>query len=80
MCDEGSYFFSVHFHLHSSYPWKYKYSPLASEDCKRKPNYEGDKFTPSFFVVDHTISANKGEGFNGDNMVKEYFGSDPKEE
>ena len=35
---------------------------------------------PSFSIGDHTISAKKGEGFNGDKMEKEYFGSDPKEE
>ena len=80
MCDEGSYFCSSNVHLHPSDPWKDKNSPLASQDCKRKANCEGDKFTPSFFVVDQTINANKGEGVNGDNMVNEYFGSDPKEE
>ena len=80
MYDEGSYFCSCHVHLKPSHPWKDKNSSLASEDCKRKDNYEGDKFTPSFFVGDHTIDAKKGEGVNGDKMVKEYFGSDPKEQ
>ena len=57
-----------------------KNSSLASRDCKRKVNCEGDKFTPSFPVGDHTINAKKGDIVNGDNMVKEYFGSDPKEQ
>ena len=74
MCDEGSDFFRIHVCLHPSNPWKDKNSPLASVDCKRKANCEGDKFTPSFSIVDHTISATKGEGVNGDNMVKKYFG------
>ena len=73
MCDEGSDFFNSNVDLHPFDPWKEKNSPLASEDCNRKANCEGDKFTPSFFVVDHRISENKGEGVNGDNMVKEYF-------
>ena len=76
MCDEGSIFCSSNVHLHPSNPCKDKNSPLASEDYKRKANCEGDKFTPSFSIVDHTISANKGDIVNDDNMVKEYFGSD----
>ena len=61
-------------------PCKYKRSSLASDDYKRKATCEGDKFTPSFPVGDHTISEKKGDIVNGDNMVKEYFGSDPKEQ
>ena len=79
MCDEGSDFCSSNFHLHPYNPCKDKNSPLASEDCKRKANCEGDKFTPSFSIVYHTMNANKGEGVNGDNIMKEYFGSNPKE-
>ena len=70
MCNEGSDFFISNVHLHPSNPCKDKNSPLACEDYKRKANCEGDKFTPSFSIVDHTISANKGEGIDGDNMVK----------
>ena len=59
---------------------KIKKNSLAFEDYKRKANCEGDKFSPIFPVGDHTISAKKGDIVNDDNMVKEYFGSDPKEE
>ena len=79
MYDEGSYFCSCHVHLKPSHPWKDKNSSLASEDWKRKANYEGDNFTPSFSVGDHTISAKKGDIVNDNKMVKEYFGSYPKE-
>ena len=34
-----------HVHLQPSDPWKDKNSSLASEDCKRKANCEGNKFT-----------------------------------
>ena len=78
MDNKSDEFFSIHVHLQPSDPWKAKNSSHASEDCKRKANCEGDKFTPSFLVGDHTIIAKKGEGFNVYNMVKEYFGSDPK--
>ena len=78
MDNKSSDFYSIHVHLQPYDPCKYKKSSLASKDCKRKANCEGDKFTPSFHVGDHTISANKGEGVNGDNMVKEYFVSYPK--
>ena len=71
-------FCSSHVHLQPSDPCKDKNSSLVFEDCKRKANCEGDKFTPSFLVGDHTISAKKGEGVNGDKMVKEHFGSYPK--
>ena len=78
MYDEGSDFCSIHVHLHPYDTWKDKNSSLAFEDSKRKAKYEGDKFTPSFSVGDHTISAKKGEGVNGYNVVKEYFVSYPK--
>ena len=71
-------FCSSHVHLQPYDPCKYKRSSLASDDCKRKATCEGDKFTPSFPVGDHTISEKKGDIVNGNNMVKEYFGSDPK--
>ena len=74
MDNNSSNFCSSHVHLQPSDPCKYKRSSLASEDYKRKATCEGDKFTPSFPVGDHTISEKKGEGVNGDNMVKEYFG------
>ena len=80
MDNNSSNFCSSHVHLQPSDPCKYKKSSLASEDCKRKTTCEGDKFTPSFLVGDHTISEKKGDIVNGDNMVKEYFGSDPKEQ
>ena len=73
-------FCSIHVHLKPSYPYKYKKSSIPSEDCKMKANCEVDKFTPIFLVGDHTISAKKGDIVNEDNMVKEYFVSDPKEE
>ena len=67
--------------MQPSDPCKYKKSSLASEDCKKKAtSCEGDKFTPSSHISDHIISENKGDIVNGDNMVKTYFGSDPKEQ
>ena len=66
--------------LQPSNPCKDKKNSLSFKDCKRKANCEGDKFSPIFPVGDHTISAKKGDISNDDNMVKEYFGSDPKEE
>ena len=80
MNNKISNFCSNHVHPQPSDPCKYKKSSLAFEDCKRKANCEGDKFSPSFPVGDHTISEQKGDIVNGDNMVKEYFGSDPKEQ
>ena len=80
MDNKSSDFCSIPIQLKPYDPCKDKNSSLAFEDCKRKDNYEGDKFTPSFFVGDHTINAKKGEGVNGDKMEKEYFGSDPREE
>ena len=80
MDNKSSYFFSIHVHFKPYDPWKYKKSSLASEDCKRKSNCEGDKFTPSFPIGDHTIRAKKSEGVNGDKMVNESFESDIKEE
>ena len=79
MDNNSSNFCSSHVHLQPYDPCKDKKSSLASEDCKRKANCEGDNFTPIFMVGDHTINAKKGEGVNGDNMVNEYFGSYPKE-
>ena len=79
MDNKSSDFWSSHVQLQPSDPCKYKKSSLASEDCKRNTTCEGDKFTPSFPVGDHTISEKKGDIVNGDNMVKEYFVSDPKE-
>ena len=78
--NKSSDFCSSHVHLQPFYPCKNKNSSLAFEDCKRKPNCEGDKFSPIFRVGDHTISEKKGDIVNDDNMVKEYFGSDPKKE
>ena len=80
MDNNSSNFCRSHLHLQPSDPCKYKNSSLASEDCKRKTTCEGDKFTHSFPVGDHTISEKKGDIVNGNNMVKEYFGSDPKEQ
>ena len=72
--------FRIHLHIQPYYQWKYKKYSLASKDCKRKANCEGDQFTPSFPVGDHTISEKKSEGVKVDNMVNESFGSYPKEE
>ena len=80
MDNNSSNFCRSHLHLQPSDPCKYKKSSLASEDYKRKTTCEGDKFTPSFPVGDHTTSEKKGDIVNGNNMVKEYFGSDPKEQ
>ena len=81
MDNKSSDFCSSHVHLQPSDPCKYKNSSLACEDCKRKAtSCEGDKFTPSFPISDHIISEKKGDIVNGDNMVKEYFGSDIEEE
>ena len=60
MDNNSSNFCSIHVHLQPSDPCKYKKSSLAFEDYKRKTTCEGDKFTPSFLVGDHTISENKG--------------------
>ena len=80
MDNKHSDFCSIHVHLQPYDPCKYKNSSLAFEECKRKATCEGDKFTPSFPIGVHTFNEKKGDIFNGDNMVKEYFGSYPKEE
>ena len=74
MDNKSSDFCSIPVHLQPSDPCKDKNSSLAFEDCRRKANCEGDKFSPIFPVGDHTISAKKGAIFNDDNMVEEYFG------
>ena len=78
MDNKNSYFFSIHVHLQPFNPCKYKNSSLASEDCKRRPLVREINSPPP--IGDHTISENKGDIVNGNNMVKEYFGSDPKEQ
>ena len=78
MDNKSSDFCSSHVNLQPYDPCKDKKSSLSSEDCKRKANCEGDKFTHIFPIGDHTISAKKGDIVNDDNMVKEYFGSDQK--
>ena len=70
MDDKSSDFCSSHVHLKASNPWEDGNTSLAYEDCKIKANCERDKFTPSFSVGDHKISAKKGEVIKGDNMVK----------
>ena len=67
--DNNSYnFCRSHVHLQPSDLGKYKNSSLAFEDYKRKTTCEGDKFTPSFPVGDHTISEKKGDIVNGEGI------------
>ena len=79
MDNKSSDFCSSPIHLQPSDTYKDKNSFFAFEDCKRKANCEGDKFSLIFPVGDHTINAKKGDIVNDDKTVKEYFGSYPKE-
>ena len=68
MDDKVPDFFKSHNYLETSNPWKDKNSSLASKDCKRKANCEGNEFSPSFFVGEHQISAKEGDVVHNDKV------------
>ena len=76
MDDKCSEFLRSHVHMQPSYPWEDKNTSCVDEDYKMKAHFEGEEFTPSFYVGDPKISAKKDDVFNGD---KGPFGSYPKE-
>ena len=72
--DKSSDFCRNHVYLQPHDPFEDENTLLSYEGHKIKDNYEGDKFTSSFFVGDWKIIAKEDDIFNGD---KEYFGLDP---